>query len=178
MSNFEKALVEVLKKEGGYVNNPLDNGGETYCGISRKYFPRWEGWAVIDEFDHFDDRLDSMVDNFYYTYFWEPLGLNDVEDGFVAGLLFDFGINIGKRAVTKKIQRVVGVEIDGFIGPVTLRAINNADRDTIVYHMLLEVLELYTQIANKNRSQKVFLLGWCNRAISSYYAYERYNKDK
>jgi lysozyme family protein len=32
---FAKAVVRVLEFEGGYVNDPNDNGGETKYGISK-----------------------------------------------------------------------------------------------------------------------------------------------
>ena len=32
----------ILRNEGGYVFDPDDSGKETYCGISRANFPKWE----------------------------------------------------------------------------------------------------------------------------------------
>jgi len=37
--NFEDAYERTAQIEGFYVNNPNDNGGETYCGIARKFHP-------------------------------------------------------------------------------------------------------------------------------------------
>ncbi|MDX2189374.1 MAG: glycosyl hydrolase 108 family protein [Bacteroidota bacterium] len=48
MATFEQALTKVLKNEGGYANNPSDPGGETYKGIARKIFGKWDGWVNID----------------------------------------------------------------------------------------------------------------------------------
>jgi len=174
MNNYKEAIENVLKNEGGYVNNAADRGGETYRGISRKFWPKWVGWDIIDSTDHFDDRLDALVIEFYREYFWDALHLDKVEDDFVASMILDFGTNIGKKAIISKLQRVVGVKVDKIIGPITIRAINAMPRDTLVYHVLLEVVELYVQISNKEKRQRVFLQGWCNRAMKSYYEYERY----
>ena len=38
-TNFLRAVKEVLKIEGGYVNNPNDRGGETKYGISKRAYP-------------------------------------------------------------------------------------------------------------------------------------------
>lgn len=35
MAKFEHALQLLLQHEGGYVNDPDDQGGETYKGIAR-----------------------------------------------------------------------------------------------------------------------------------------------
>ena len=38
---FDACLAEVLKQEGGYVDNPLDPGGATNLGITRKTLAAW-----------------------------------------------------------------------------------------------------------------------------------------
>ena len=48
MAKFSEAEKITCKNEGGYANNPSDNGGETYAGIARKFWPNWSGWAKID----------------------------------------------------------------------------------------------------------------------------------
>ena len=50
MANFEDAYKKLLIKEGGYVHDSDDSGGETYRGISRRYNPTWEGWDIIDTY--------------------------------------------------------------------------------------------------------------------------------
>ncbi len=39
MENWEKAVDWVLSKEGGYIDDPKDPGGETNFGISKRKFP-------------------------------------------------------------------------------------------------------------------------------------------
>ena len=36
MSNFEKCLEIILHHEGGYVNHPKDQGGETNLGVTKR----------------------------------------------------------------------------------------------------------------------------------------------
>src|SRR2546426_796362 len=48
MADFDYALTQLLKVEGGYANDPRDPGGETYKGISRVFWPNWSGWPLID----------------------------------------------------------------------------------------------------------------------------------
>ena len=49
MADFEKAFINTMGYEGGYVYDPDDAGGETYKGISRRYHPSWPGWRIIDK---------------------------------------------------------------------------------------------------------------------------------
>ena len=46
MAYFGDAFKKLSIKEGGYVNDKDDAGGETYRGISRKYNPTWQGWIM------------------------------------------------------------------------------------------------------------------------------------
>ena len=175
MNNYKDAIEKVLKEEGGYVKDPVDRGGETFRGISRKFFPKWEGWEIVD-IDYFDDRLDELVVGFYRDYFWKPIHLDKVEDEFVASMLLNVAVNQGKRSVVKKIQRILGVKVDGIIGPVTLQALNDSNRDAFVYQFILETIDLYTHLITTDKRQKRFIAGWLARAMRLYHEYEIYKK--
>lgn len=175
MGNFNEAVKTVLRHEGGYVKDPVDRGGETFRGISRRFFPKWAGWALVD-INHFDPRLDALVEEFYYEYFWAPLRLSEINDDFVAMMLFDISVNQGKKAVAKKMQRIVGVVQDGIIGPKTLAAVNSHHRDAFVFQFLMETIDLYTHIITKDRTQQRFIRGWLNRAMGLYHAFEHSKK--
>ena len=36
---FDHAVKEILRHEGGYVDDPVDRGGETKYGISKRSYP-------------------------------------------------------------------------------------------------------------------------------------------
>jgi len=169
--SYREAIEFVLKNEGGYSNQDADRGGETFRGITRKYFGKWEGWEIIDETDHFDPRLDELVIKFYKEHFWDAMRLSEVTDKEVARVMLDLGVNMGKKAVIRKTQRILGVTIDGAIGPITIKALNAYPRNELILNLLLEALELYASIVNRDRTQKVFLLGWVNRIVHNYYEY-------
>ena len=44
-----KLINMILREESGYANVSGDLGGETYRGITRKNFPKWDGWKIVDE---------------------------------------------------------------------------------------------------------------------------------
>ena len=75
MNSFEVCMDFVEAWEGGHVKHPNDPGGETYCGISRRRWPNWEGWAEIDKRKSpvAGDLLIEEVDAFYWEHFWEPI---------------------------------------------------------------------------------------------------------
>ncbi len=172
---FKQGLEKVLEHEGYYSNDSRDNGGETYRGISRRWFPKWGGWSVVDTYEdksqlQYNEELEKEVENFYYAFFWIKIHAHEIEDDFVAQMVFNFSVNMGKKVIAKKIQRVLQVTPDGIIGPQTLAALNSINRDVFVYHFLLEIVEFYVQLG---KDQPHYLRGWLNRAMSTYYDYER-----
>lgn len=47
--NFNEAYDRLISSEGGYVNNPLDPGGETKFGISKRSYPTLDIAALTRE---------------------------------------------------------------------------------------------------------------------------------
>jgi len=181
MEVYEKALKVLLKHEGGYVNNTNDSGGETYKGVSRKWFPKFKGWEIIDTYEDKTKLGDSVelqeaISDFYYSYFWYKLKLDDVKDPFVASMIFGYSVSAGKKQIVRKVQRIVSTNPDGLIGNLTLTAINSMDPKAFVHHFLLEMFEFYTQVAKKGNN-RLFLMGWMNRVSATYYDSELYFKD-
>lgn len=140
MAQFEIALKKTLSWEGGYSNNPLDKGGETYCGISRKAWPLWSGWAVIDgaiengvdvkTYAHQNALFMGVhVAPFYLDNFWQPIRAAEIESQEIANYLFDFAVNSGIDDAVKALQWAInkvtmeGLKVDGVLGAKTLAAI-------------------------------------------------------
>jgi lysozyme family protein len=118
MTAFDEAFAYVLKREGGYVNDPQDNGGETNLGVTRKAWIEWSG-----------DRNPNMraltvfnVKPFYKRRYWDMVG-GDLLPPALALALFDFGVNAGPGRAVKMLQKIVGASADGSIGPATLKAV-------------------------------------------------------
>jgi len=170
---FHKALKRLIEHEGGYANNSSDNGGETYKGISRKWFPRFNGWSLIDleenksELDE-NAQLQDLVADFYYTYFWYKLKCHLIDTPQIAEMVFITGVNVGKKVCAKKVQRILGVKQDGLIGNITISALNKKDPADFIRHFVLELVDFYLQVSVKNNNS-IFLKGWISRAMSFYY---------
>jgi lysozyme family protein len=134
MADFNKAIKPVLQYEGGYVNDPDDNGGETYKGISRKFWPRWTGWAFIDAaktqsgFPTTLSKVSGLQDSvlaFYRDNFWKPIGGDAVEHGEIAGLILDSAVNEGVITAIKRSQQIVGFQQTGRVTPELIKKLNS-----------------------------------------------------
>ena len=116
MSNFEKCLEIILHHEGGYVNHPKDPGGETNLGVTKRVYEEWGGTK---------DMKDLTVEDvapIYKKNYWDRVKGDDLPSGLDL-CIFAFAVNAGPGRAAKMIQKMIGVTVDGGIGPNTLRAI-------------------------------------------------------
>lgn len=174
MAEFKIAYDKTAEFEGGYVNHPNDRGGETYKGIARNFWGKWEGWKTIDRYKTApmsakqldkvlagSDELQEWVEVFYRTNFWNPIKGDHIDDQDVANNIYDFAVNSGVNRAARYAQRVAGVEEDGMIGNVSIGAINSCNNFVAKYKAAR--LSFFQKIVANDPSQKVFLRGWTNR---------------
>lgn len=186
MASFEIAKEKVLNLEGGYVDNPNDRGKETYKGISRRWFPNWPGWKLIDikkNQTNFpanlekDTSLQLLVIDFYREEFWFNIKLDMLSNQEVATEVFDCALNCGIDFAIKSLQRTVNIlnkaqkswkniAVDGKIGKETMGIVNAiVDQQLIVKVLNLYQAARYIGICEKDESQEVFFAGWINKRV-------------
>lgn len=109
--SFDRAFEIVVGLEGGYVNDPVDPGGETKYGITRRDHPA-EDIANLTL-----DRAKEI----YRVGYWNPVHGNDLPWP-LSLCVFDAAVNQGVVPAAKMLQRALGVAADGIIGRQTLLA--------------------------------------------------------
>ena len=166
MELFNRCIKVVLKSEGGYVNNPSDPGGETKYGISKLFFP--------DE--DIKNLTKARAIGLYFKYYWTPMRLEGINSEPLVLQVFDFGVNAGKVRSIRLIQSIVGVEEDGYCGPITKAHINSFKpivKDSGTYTALDMFKEgrkhYYIDLANRKPEMKIFLKGWLNRIEATHF---------
>jgi lysozyme family protein len=159
---------EIIRKEGGATetNDPLDSGGRTKYGISERAHP--EAWADGDvsytEARDIYEKVYILAEKF-----------NLILDETLRHQVVDHGVPSGPDTAARMLQQVLGVKVDGQIGPETIKAIRNypdgklfgvdvpgnvilnlAFRDARMLH--------YATIAKRRPKDLKYLLGWIKRA--------------
>ena len=188
MTSFETAYNKTAQVEGGYANNPADNGGETWRGIARNMHPDWKGWEVVNGLRNQpnfprnlsdDVGLQQLVLAFYKSEFWDALRLGEIEDQPVANELYDTGVNMGTGRAANFLQRSLNalnkngklfpdLPLTGTIGNLTLKAFNSLNpADKKITWKMLNCLQgaKYISICETNGSQKVFFRSWASRVF-------------
>lgn len=182
--------IEIIEKtiaghEGGYVNDPDDRGGETYKGISRKWWPNWKGWEVIDRYKKIaeDDEhlnkilkgsreLDKMVYDFYFEEYYKEY--DQLSNLAVQEELYDTSVNLGVPETKELFQEALNLlnrnernyddlVVDGTIGPVTMAAYEKCNHEKLVKTLNLLQGEKYLQIVREDHTQEKFFNGWLDR---------------
>lgn len=151
MRTFDQAFAFVQRKEGGYVNDPHDPGGETKFGISRRAYPN----LPIASLTLNDARA------LYHRDYWSRAGCASLPPR-IAIAVFDCAVNQGVGKAKRLLQRAVRVRVDGKIGPITRAAINAADEETLLLDFLSHRLRAYAATRNATR----YMRGWSRRVLA------------
>lgn len=172
-------LEELIRVEGGYVNNPNDSGGETIWGITVATARR-NGYKGEMK----DMTKDQAVDIYMREYVISP-GFDKVFEISqpVAKELIDTGVNMGQVLAVMFLQRALNafnsrgklypdVVADGFIGEATLSALHRflearEKQGEVVLLRCLNCLqgERYISLAEKYQKDEDFVFGWFSNRI-------------
>jgi len=128
-SNFAEALQKVLAHEGGFSDHPLDPGGMTNLGVTRRVWEEWTGHPVTVR--QMTDLTPVKVAPMYRRKYWDKVRGDELPAG-IDLLVFDAAVNSGPGRAAKWLQACVGVDVDGDIGPKTLAAVNAVDATQLI----------------------------------------------
>ena len=155
MKSFEEIINKVLEHEGGYVNDPKDLGGETKYGITKRFYPdvdiknlTIEKAKEIYKRDYWDkNRIEEVPRELWYIY-------------------FDMCVNMGRRTAVKILQRAANssghrLEVDGGMGPVTVKGLQNLSVDRVRPYRV----KYYVDLINSKPEQEKFYYGWFRRTM-------------
>lgn len=173
----DQMIDELIRREGGYVNNPADKGGETNFGITigtaRNY-----GYT-----GHMYDLPRGVAEAIYRKQYFTDPGFDRVAlvSMPVAEELFDTGVNMGTSVPGPWLQRWLNafleaapLVVDGAIGPATINALRaflarrGAEGETVLVRGL-NCLQgaRYLDLTEHRVANKAFIYGWMLNRVGS-----------
>lgn len=160
--NFGKALAATLAHEGGWSKHPDDPGGATMKGVTLRVYSDWLGRQATEA--ELRAIPDEHLDAIYRTGYWDKVRGNDLPAG-VDMVVFDMAVNAGPGVAARMLQRLVGAQPDGAIGPRTLAAVSRRVAEDGSARPLIkaytdERLRFYAGLSTAD----VFGRGWARRA--------------
>ncbi len=185
MANVDKLLPYILKWEGGFVNDPADSGGATNKGVTISTW-RSVGYDKDGDGDIDVDDLKKLTNadvrnRVLKPAFWDRWKADQIKSQGVANILVDWVWGSGKYGITIP-QRLLGVTVDGIVGPKTLAAVNAAnpkdlfnriykEREKYLRDIAAKSVAAYekkigrkaTESETRKHTKQRFLKGWLNR---------------
>ncbi len=153
-TTFNEIIEQVLEHEGGYVNDPDDAGGETNFGIAKRWYPNVDIKNLTKE----------QAKKIYHQDYWRPAKCDEMPPH-LRHIYFDMCVNFGRGGAVRVLQRAAvakghKIEVDGGVGPATLRAVQNVELDRVRAYRVLR----FANLVIKKPEQERFWFGWYKRA--------------
>jgi len=169
-----------FKSTAGYVSPERaarigDTGGETLAGVARAKNPGWTGWAIVDERKAeagFPENLDldlpknaelkRLVFEVYGEKYWDLFHCGELPPGLDFCMLDAAVQHLPKTAVSL-LQRAVGAQADGGLGPATLAAAGHAERKLALNAYFVVRAGLYADLISADSRKAKFRDTWFGR---------------
>lgn len=169
MAKLEILAPFILSFEGGYNKVKGDRGGATNRGVT---LATWRRYGYDKDLDGDIDERDVMLITEYDAIYeimkpiyWDKWQADQIRTQAIANLVVDWYWNSGAYGI-RLPQKVLGVKMDGAVGPKTLAALNNYPDQRKLFQLLWKEREDFFKRRGAEPSQKKFLDGWLNRLNS------------
>ena len=167
MADFNLYYPQEQKLEGTVFEcDPNDSGGATKVGLTMDDLHEYkldvdqDGDVDVEDLKLMTIQQAGLVLKKLY---WDYFQADTLTSQKLAEFIVDSGLNQGRILITKYLQTILGIEVDGQIGKQTINAINNSN-PTHTYLSLYSLrLKRYSDIVIARPSQKRYYKGWMNR---------------
>ena len=155
LTRFDDIIKVVLKHEGGYVNDPVDPGGETNFGIAKRSHPDVDIKNLTEE----------GAKEIYYQDYWMKNRVPQLPDE-LKHIYFDMCINQGRGRAVKILQQAANakganLKVDGGLGPKTIGALNGVELDRVRAYRI----KYYADLVTRKPDLEKFYFGWFRRGL-------------
>lgn len=178
MANLGILAPFILSHEGGYVNDPHDRGGATNKGVTIAtwrqvgYDKDGDGDIDVDDLKKITDT--DAIERVMRPHYWNRWKADGIASQSVANIVVDWVWASGKHGITK-VQKLLGVKVDGIVGEKTLAAINAQNPRALFDKIKAARVAFIEGIVAANPSQRRFRNGWLKRLNRIKYGSLTYN---
>lgn len=181
MSHLKTFIIEgIIEREGGYVNDPDDSGGETMYGITVKVAREYGYTGPMASMPH------QTAFDIYTALYWDALSLDQVEliSPLVAEEMADTSVNQGAYRAGSFLQRSLNalndrerlypdLKVDGKVGTRSIDALEKfsakrGQEGVSVLHRMLNALQgaFYVSLVERREKDEKFIYGWFLNRVS------------
>jgi lysozyme family protein len=172
----QSVIDEIIRVEGGYVNDPSDSGGETNFGITVNVARRagYTGKMI--------DLPRQTAFDIYANKYWNKVCADQIQNlsESICNEVVDTSVNMGTGRAGKFLQRALNVlnnrakiygdlVVDGAIGKKTIDALRlylkYRDEETMVKALNSLQGAFYITLAERREKDERFVYGWFKNRI-------------
>jgi len=160
-SNTETVLRWMEVSEGGYVNHPDDPGGATNFGVTQTVL---NAWRKANGIGPMSVRLmkKETADEIFVENYLRPIWFDQLPSGLDYAMA-DFAVNSGPRRAIMKLQKIVGVKVDGVLGVHTMAAVAGWNTGELV----IKLCDARLAFMKSLKIWKTFGRGWTARVMGN-----------
>lgn len=154
----------IIAREGGFVSSSADRGGATCYGVTAATLGGWRHLnrqATVAEVRALKPEEARAI---YKAQYCAPFAC--VPFDHLQATLIDFGVTSGVTTAIKALQGVLDVPVDGILGERTRTAIAVLPWRLVNAGVIAARMRLFTELVEKDSTQREFYFGWCRRAVS------------
>ena len=157
----DDVIDDIIRREGGYVDNPADRGGPTKYGITQVTLTAWRGRPVTPK--DVEELTVEEARRIYRTLYIDKPGFASLPEP-LRGLVVDTAVHSGVKTAVKLLQKALGgLLVDGVLGPVTMAAVRDANLSWLYRNMLAERIRYIGEVIKVRPANAVFAKGWMER---------------
>lgn len=157
---FEEIVEKVLDHEGRekYTCDPLDPGGETKFGISKR----------SNRHVDIKNLTEEQAVKIYKEKYWDRFKIEQLPPR-LRYIFFDMTVNPGRSRAIRILQRAANsknkerdqIRVDGGLGPVTLKALKKVELERVRAFRVL----YYAGVVHRRPDQIKWFYGWFKRSM-------------
>ena len=180
---FNKAVLTIIRHEGGFCNDPDDPGGATNYGISLRFLLTqpdptlgdFDGDGDIDAADIAKMTIEDAK-KVYFDYWWLKYNYEAIDDLVLATKVFDMSVNMGGKQAHTLLQRAIlacGIPVveDGALGPKCFGAMSSITAagggDALLSSLRSEQGGFYRTLICLKPVFEKYRKGWLRRAYEA-----------
>ena len=157
----DQILDDLIRREGGYVHDPVDRGGPTKYGITQRTLQTWRGRVVTPTDVRGLTRDEARA--IYQRRYVDAPGFATLPDPLRAQVI-DNAVLSGPRQAVKDLQRAIGgVAVDGKLGPKTRAALTRRGVAAVHAQLIQVRAARIGRLVQRAPAQVRFLRGWLTR---------------
>jgi lysozyme family protein len=160
----DQIIATILQHEGSaYTNDPADAGGPTKWGITLVDLQEWRRDRTLSATD-VQTLTINEAEAIYRMKYIRPFDALPHET--LRANVIDMGVNAGVRVGGTLLQELVGADVDGWIGPQTVKLAAGFSSDTLNTFYVAARLVFYEDLIQRRPTNIKWRRGWRVRALS------------